>query len=102
MSCRVPAAGRRLAWNRWQWPNEDVASINQTGAAIRLPNFCNHGVMLRALVVVNLFVLAAAVLRAASPEAFAAEFLSLAAFAEPALIVSLVALCAARRALHAL
>jgi two-component system sensor histidine kinase AlgZ len=58
--------------------------------------------MLRALVVVNLFVLAAAVLRAASPEAFAAEFLALAAFAEPALIVSLVALCAARRALHAL
>lgn len=78
-----------------------VASINQTGTGIRLPNFCNLGVMLRALVVVNLFVLAAAVLRAGPAEGFAAEFLSLAAFCEPALIVSLLALCAARRLLHA-
>ena len=38
----------------------DVASINQTGAGIRLPNFCNLGVMLRSLLVVNLFVIAAA------------------------------------------
>ena len=34
-----------------------VASINQTGTGIRLPNFCNLGVMLRAVVVVNLFIL---------------------------------------------
>src|SRR6187401_2477014 len=78
-----------------------VASINQTGTGIRLPNFCNLGVMLRAVVVVNLFLLAAAVLRAGSPDAFASEFLSLAGFAEPALILSLLALCAARRVLHA-
>ena len=39
----------------------DVASINQTGAGIRLPNFCNLGVMLRSLLIANLFVLAAAV-----------------------------------------
>jgi two-component system, LytTR family, sensor histidine kinase AlgZ len=79
-----------------------VASINQTGTGIRLPNFCNLGVMLRALVVVNLFVLAAAVMHAPSPEALAAEFLSLAGFVEPALFVSLLILCAARRALHAM
>ena len=79
-----------------------VASINQTGTGIRLPNFCNLGVMLRAVVVVNLFVLAAAVLRAASPAAFATEFLSLAGFAEPVLILSLLALCATRRVLHAM
>ena len=79
-----------------------MASINQTGAGIRLPNFCNLGVMLRALVIVNLFVLAAAGLRAPSPGAFPQEFLSLAAFAEPALFLSLVALCAARRLLHAM
>ena len=78
-----------------------VASINQTGTGIRLPNFCNLGVMLRAVVVVNIFVLAAAVIRAASPAAFATEFLRLAAFAEPALILSLIVLCAARRVLHA-
>ncbi len=79
-----------------------VASINQTGTGIRLPNFCNHGVMLRALVVANLFVIAAAAMRGTSPDAFASEFLSLAAFAEPALILSLLALCAARRLLHAM
>ena len=77
-----------------------VASINQTGTGIRLPNFCNLGVMLRSLVVVNLFLLAAAILRA-PPSAFAEEFLGLAAFAEPALMVSLLVLCAARRPLHA-
>jgi len=79
-----------------------VASINQTGTGIRLPNFCNLGVMLRAVVVVNIFLLAAAVLRAGSPGAFASEFLSLAGFSEPALILSLLALCATRRLLHAM
>jgi len=78
-----------------------VASINQTGTGIRLPNFCNLGVMLRAVVVVNLFVLAAAVVHGA-PGDLVAEFLAFAAFTEPALIVSLMLLCAARRPLHAL
>ena len=78
----------------------DVASINQTGAGIRLPNFCNLGVMLRSLLVANLFVAAAALARAASLEAAWLEFLLLAAFAEPMLIVSLGLLCAARRPLH--
>ena len=79
---------------------EIVASINQTGTGIRLPNFCNLGVMLRSLVVVNLFLIGAALLRA-PPAQFAEEFLGLAAFTEPALMVSLMALCAARRPLHA-
>jgi two-component system sensor histidine kinase AlgZ len=78
-----------------------VASINQTGTGIRLPNFCNLGVMLRAVVVVNLFILAFAVLHG-SPGDFAAEFLGFASFTEPALIVSLMLLCAARRPLHAM
>ena len=77
-----------------------VASINQTGAGIRLPNFCNHGVMLRALVIANLFVAAAAILRSASLRDFGVEFMVMAAFCEPVLIVSLIALCAARRWLH--
>jgi len=57
--------------------------------------------MLRAVVVVNLFVLAFAVLQAA-PGDFASEFLAFAAFTEPALMVSLMILCAARRPLHAM
>jgi two-component system, LytTR family, sensor histidine kinase AlgZ len=81
---------------------ESVASINQTGAAIRLPNFCNLGVMLRSLVIVNLLVAAAAAVRSVSVAAFPFEFLALAGFAEPVLLASLVVLCASRRWLHAI
>ena len=81
---------------------EDVASINQTGTGIRLPNFCNHGVMLRALVVANLFVIAAAALRSSTANEFGDQFLVMAAFCEPVLILSLAALCAARRWLYAI
>jgi two-component system sensor histidine kinase AlgZ len=79
-----------------------VASINQTGAGIRLPNFCNLGVMLRSLVVVNLLVAAAAVLHAPRLSAVGATFMTLAACAEPMLLASLGVLCAARPLLHAL
>ncbi len=79
-----------------------MASINQTGAGIRLPNFCNLGVMLRSLVLANLLVLAAAFVRAPSIEGLWFELLVMAAFCEPALIVTLVVLCAARRQLHAM
>jgi two-component system, LytTR family, sensor histidine kinase AlgZ len=81
---------------------DDVASINQTGAGIRLPNFCNLGVMLRSLVVANLFVLAAAVVRSSTLTALGYELLVMAAYCEPVLIASLAALCAARRWLHAI
>ncbi len=81
---------------------DTVASINQTGAGIRLPNFCNLGVMLRSLVIVNLLLLAAAVLRAPEAGAVWLEFIVLAAFGEPVLIVSMVGLCGARRWLHAM
>ena len=56
--------------------------------------------MLRALVIANLFVAAAAILRSASLRDFGVEFMVMAAFCEPVLIVSLIALCAARRWLH--
>jgi two-component system sensor histidine kinase AlgZ len=80
----------------------NVASINQTGAGIRLPNFCNLGVMLRSLVVVNILIAAGAVLRVPDLRAAAYEFMVMATFGEPILIASLVALCGARRWLHAL
>src|SRR5438067_5840342 len=105
MPCRRPPsrpAGRLVAWKRRRCQIEDVASINQTGTAIRLPNFCNLGVMLRSLVIVNLLVAAAAVARAPTPQGAGLEFIVLAAFVEPVLILSLVALCAARRWLHAM
>ncbi|MGZ5039229.1 MAG: sensor histidine kinase [Usitatibacter sp.] len=79
-----------------------VASINQTGAGIRLPNFCNLGVMLRSLLLVNALLAAAAVIRAPSIDGIWFEFLLYAAFGEPMLVLSLVALCAARRFLHAM
>ena len=79
-----------------------MSSINQTGAGIRLPNFCNLGVMLRAMVIANLFVLAAAVLRAGHAADLGGQLLVGAALAEPVLIVSLTLLCAGRRVLHAL
>ena len=76
---------------------EDVPSINQTGAGIRLPNFCNLGVMLRSLLIANVMVAAAALVRAPTLEGAWIEFLVLAAFCEPVLMVSLAVLCAARR-----
>jgi two-component system sensor histidine kinase AlgZ len=78
----------------------DVASINQTGTGIRLPNFCNLGVMLRSLLVANVFVVAFAVARAPSWAALPMELLGIAVFAEPVLIATLVVLCAARRMLQ--
>ena len=77
-----------------------MASINQTGSGIRLPNFCNLGVMLRSLVAANLFVMAFAAARSASWAAFANEMLGMAAFAEPVLFVSLALLCGLRPALQ--
>jgi two-component system sensor histidine kinase AlgZ len=79
-----------------------VASINQTGTGIRLPNFCNLGVMLRALLVVNTLLAAAAVLRAAALADAWPEFMLFAALGEPTLIVSLALLCAGRRMLHSM
>ncbi|MEO7742258.1 MAG: histidine kinase [Usitatibacter sp.] len=56
--------------------------------------------MLRSLLIANLFVLAAAVLRASSPRGIGLELAFMAAFCEPVLIASLAILCAARRWLH--
>ena len=78
-----------------------MASINQTGQGIRLPNFCNLGVMLRSLLVANAFLVAAAVVKAASLDGFWQECLVNAAFGEPVVLASLAVLCALRKPLHA-
>jgi two-component system sensor histidine kinase AlgZ len=67
-----------------------------------LPNFCNLGVMLRSLVVANLFILAAAVVKSPATAVVWREFLDMASFGEPALIASLAVLCLARRPLHSM
>ena len=79
-----------------------MASINQTGQGIRLPNFCNLGVMLRSLLLANAFVVAAAVLKSTTLDGFWQECLVNAAFGEPVILASLAVLCAARKPLHAI
>ncbi len=81
---------------------KDVASINQTGTGIRLPNFCNLGVMLRTLIVANVFVLFAAILRSARLESVPLEFVMMAAFCEPVILASVGVLCLTRGWLHRL
>ena len=79
-----------------------MASINQTGQGIRLPNFCNLGVMLRSLLIANAFIIAAAVVKSSTLDGFWQECLVNAAFGEPVVLASLAVLCAARKPLHAI
>src|SRR5271169_6285886 len=76
-----------------------MASINQNSAGDALPNFCNLGVVLRILVVVNAFALAAAVIRHPDLMGMAIDFVEGLAVIEPALLLSLMLLCPLRRPL---
>ncbi|MEQ1515678.1 MAG: histidine kinase [Usitatibacteraceae bacterium] len=73
-------------------PRQDVPNI----AIARLPDFCNLGIMLRLLVIVNLLCLAAAVVRAEARDLWQ-QFLFISAVAQPAIIFSLLVMCALRR-----
>jgi two-component system sensor histidine kinase AlgZ len=64
--------------------------------AVRLPNFCNLGIMLRLLIVVNLLCIAAAVVRSNGRDGWE-QFLLISAVAQPVIILSLLAFCALRR-----
>ena len=64
-----------------------------------LPNFCNLGIMLRLILLVNLLCLAAAMVKAASFAQFAGHFLNMSVVLQPALILSLPLLCGARHLL---
>lgn len=76
-----------------------MASINQNHYPIALPNFCNLGTSLRILVLVQAMAAVAAQLK--SPGAVDAwrEFIDISMLLQPALLLSLVALCLANRAL---
>ena len=62
----------------------------------RLPDFCNLGIMLRLLLIVNLLCFAAAVVRAETRELWN-QFLFISVVAQPAIIFSLLVLCALRK-----
>lgn len=76
-----------------------MASINQNELPIPLPNFCNLGMLLRSLIIVNGMGLVVALARVHDLRAVWTEFLGVAAFLEPSLLASLIILCGARRLL---
>ena len=67
----------------------------------RLPNFCNLGIMLRLLIIVNVLCLAAALVRDDGHGAWQ-QFLLISVVAQPAVILSLLASCGLRRILRKL
>lgn len=70
---------------------------NHNNRQVELPNFCHLGVNLRIALTVEAALVAGVVARAADGPAFWAEFIALSALAQPALLLTLLALCAAGR-----
>lgn len=79
-----------------------MASINQNQAAISLPDFCNLGVMLRALVLVNLMCLGGALAKSPELNGIWQEILNYSLLVQPALLLSLGLLCALKRVMRTL
>lgn len=81
-----------------------MASINQSHDRypVTLPDFCNLGVMLRTLVIVNLMVVAAALVRAPGLIEAWRDLQQLALATQPALLSTLLLLCLLKRLLHRL
>jgi two-component system, LytTR family, sensor histidine kinase AlgZ len=71
-----------------------ATGVDMTPSA-RLPNFCNLGIMLRLLIVVNLLCIAAAVVRSDGRDLWQ-QFLLISVVAQPVVILSLLATCAMR------
>jgi len=75
-----------------------MASINQNQRPpVALPNFCNLGVSLRILVLVNSMGVVAAVLKTATFQAAWQELMAISIVLQPLLLLSLLLLCAGRR-----
>lgn len=75
---------------------------NHNNRQVELPNFCHLGVNLRIALTVEAALAAGGVARAPDAPAFWAEFIALSALAQPALLLTLLALCAAGRWLRGL
>ena len=71
-----------------------MASINQNAYSSALPNFRNLGILLRIIVMANLFAIAAAVVSAATWREFWVEVPETAAVVQPPMIASLLVLMA--------
>jgi two-component system sensor histidine kinase AlgZ len=79
-----------------------MQSGNHNNRPVELPNFCHLGVNLRIALSVEAALAAGIVARVADVDAFLAEFIALSAVAQPALLLTLLVLCAAGRGLRAL
>jgi two-component system sensor histidine kinase AlgZ len=75
-------------------PSGDMASINQNGGAVALPNFRNLGVMLRVLVMANAMALAAALVRAPTLDMTGRQLVEISSLFQPILLLTLLALMA--------
>ena len=67
-------------------------------ATARLPDFCNLGIMLRLLLIVNLLCFAAAFVRAEARDLWQ-QFLFISVVAQPAILFSVLVMCALRKPL---
>jgi two-component system sensor histidine kinase AlgZ len=74
-----------------------MKSRNHNNRQVELPNFCHLGVNLRIALTVEAALIAGVVARASGVQAFWTEFIALSALAQPALLLTLLALCAAGR-----
>ncbi len=70
---------------------------NHNNRQVELPNFCHLGVNLRIALTAEAALVAAVVARAPDAPTFWIEFIALSALAQPALLLTLLALCAAGR-----
>ncbi len=68
---------------------------NHNNRQVELPNFCHLGVALRIALTVEAVLVAGVIARAADADAFWDGFISLSALAQPALLLTLLALCPA-------
>lgn len=79
-----------------------MKSRHHNNRPVELPNFCHLGVSLRIALTVEAVLAAGVVARVADLAGFWADFIALSALAQPALLLSLLALCAASRWLRSL
>ncbi|MHB1093507.1 histidine kinase [Thiobacillus sp.] len=70
---------------------------NHNNRQVELPNFCHMGVNLRIALTVEAALVASVVARVPDTQAFWRDFIALSALAQPALLLSLLVLCAAGR-----
>ncbi|MBN8760905.1 MAG: sensor histidine kinase [Thiobacillus sp. 65-69] len=79
-----------------------MKSRHHNNRPVELPNFCHLGVSLRIVLTAEAALVASVAARAQDIEAFWAEFIVLSAWAQPALLLTVLALCVASRWLRGL